>query len=433
MLTRFARSRSGSVIPMLALSFVPIMAAVAGAVDYSHANWVKSSLQDAVDSTALMLAKNATTQSSTQLQTAATSYFLANFTRTDAQNPQVTATYTQSQSGGFVVTVNGTTSVTTNFMNVLGISHLPVSATGSVNWNNSKLRVALVLDNTGSMNDNGKITALKTATHNLLTQLQSAATTNGDVYVSIIPFVKDVDVGASNYNASWIDWTDWDQANGTCSSHSYTTYSSCISHSKTWTHKNHNTWNGCITDRDQNYDTINTAPSTGSTLFPAEQYSYCPAATIMGQSYNWTALNSLVDTMTANGSTNQAIGLAWGWQSLTQSTPLNAPALDSNYQYQQIIILLTDGLNTQDRWYGNGSTTSTQVDARQQILCTNIKAAGITVYTVQVDINNSDPKSTLLQNCASDANKFFLLTSANQIVTTFDTIGTSLAQLHLSK
>ena len=29
--------------------------------------------------------------------------------------------------------------------------------------------------------------------------------------------------------------------------------------------------------------------------------------------------------------------------------------------------------------------------------------------------------------------KFFLLTSANQIVTTFDTIATSLTMLHLSK
>ena len=51
---------------------------------------------------------------------------------------------------------------------------------------------------------------------------------------------------------TWIDWTAWDQANGTCSSSSYTTYNTCISPSKTWTHKNHNTWNGCVTDRDQN-------------------------------------------------------------------------------------------------------------------------------------------------------------------------------------
>jgi hypothetical protein len=39
----------------------------------------------------------------------------------------------------------------------------------------------------------------------------------------------------------------------------------------------------------------------------------------------------------------------------------------------------------------------------------------------------------MLQNCASDSSKFFLLTSADQIVTTFQQIGTNLTQLYLSK
>jgi hypothetical protein len=152
---------------------------------------------------------------------------------------------------------------------------------------------------------------------------------------------------------------------------------------------------------------------------------------LIGLSYDWNALNAKIDAMTPNGGTNQAIGLQWGYQSLT-SAPFTVPPMDPNFQYRNIIILLTDGLNTQDRWYGNGSSPSPQVDARQQILCNNIKAANITVYTVQVN-TDGDPTSTLLQQCASDASKFFLLTSANQIVTTFDTIGTSLAKLHLAK
>jgi hypothetical protein len=99
--------------------------------------------------------------------------------------------------------------------------------------------------------------------------------------------------------------------------------------------------------------------------------------------------------------------------------------------------LLTDGLNTQDRWYGDGYTVSTQVDGRQQITCNNLNAAGITVYTVQVN-TGGDPTSTLLQNCAGspgkypDSSKFFLLTSANEIVTTFKQIGTSLSQLRIA-
>ncbi len=73
------------------------------------------------------------------------------------------------------------------------------------------------------------------------------------------------------------------------------------------------------------------------------------------------------------------------------------PAMDPNYTYQKVIILLTDGLNTQDRWY----TSQSSIDARQQLTCNNIKAAGITLYTIQVN-TGGDPTSTLLQNCASD-------------------------------
>src|SRR5258708_34002607 len=116
------------------------------------------------------------------------------------------------------------------------------------------------------MSQSTKLTALKPATQNLLTQLKNAAQTNGDVYVSIIPFVKDINAGASNYNQSWIDWTDWDAANGTCSKSSYTSKSTCTSNKGTWTPKNHNTWNGCITDRDQNYDTLHPAPLDAALL-----------------------------------------------------------------------------------------------------------------------------------------------------------------------
>ena len=49
--------------------------------------------------------------------------------------------------------------------------------------------------------------ALKTATEQLLTTLQKAATNNGDVRVAIVPFAKYVNVGKSNVNKSWIDWT----------------------------------------------------------------------------------------------------------------------------------------------------------------------------------------------------------------------------------
>ncbi|MFX8546842.1 hypothetical protein ABTM05_19485, partial [Acinetobacter baumannii] len=85
------------------------------------------------------------------------------------------------------------------------------------------------------------------------------------------------------------------------------------------------------------------------------------------------------------------IGLQHGWMSLVGGGPYPAPpAMDPNYKYSQIIILLTDGLNTQNRWY----TRQNSIDNRQATTCANIKAAGITLYTVQVN-TDGDPTSTL--------------------------------------
>ena len=78
------------------------------------------------------------------------------------------------------------------------------------------------------------------------------------------------------------------------------------------------------------------------------------------------------------------------------------------------------------------STSQTSIDAREQLTCNNIKAAGVTLYTVQVN-TGGDPTSTLLQNCASDSSKFFLLKSATAMVTTFSTIGTQLSNLRVAK
>lgn len=258
------------------------------------------------------------------------------------------------------------------------------------------------------------------------------------VYVSIIPFVKDINADPSNYTKSWIDGTNWDANNRVCSGGGRGGGGEDEGEGggRSCKPANHNTWNGCITDRGNsnapssgNYDTNVVAPTTSitATLFPAEQYNACPQA-VMGLSYNWSSMTRLVNNMSPNGSTNQAIGLAWGWLSLAGGGPFSVPPMDSNYNYSQVIILLTDGLNTQDRWYINQSS----IDARQQMTCDNIKTAGITLYTIQVN-TGGDPTSTLLQKCASSSDKFFLLTSASETITTFNAIGTNLSKLYVAK
>lgn len=437
-LRAFRGASAGNVAITFALATLPVVGTVGFAVDYSHANSVKAAMQAALDSTALMLSKDAATISSGDLQTKALNYFNALFTRPEAKNIKISATY--STSGGSQVLVTGSGAVPTQFLGVIGLENINVNGTATAAWGSERLRVALALDNTGSMASDGKMSALKTATKSLLTQLRGAVAVNGDVYVSIIPFADDVNVGSSNYNASWIDWGDWDDDNTT------TTCSGRRGRSCRTTTLSHNQWNGCVADRGgnngptgQNYDQNVTAPgNSAQSKFPADQSDNCPVQ-MKGLSYDWTAMNNLVDSMSPAGSTNQPIGLVWAWQSLVGGGPLAAPSKDSNYNYKEIVILMSDGLNTENRWYGNGSSASTQVDKRMYDAsnngsgtCANIKATGVTIYAIQVN-TGGDPTSAIMRNCASSSDKFFEVKVAGNLGTVFTAIGTNLTKLRVAK
>jgi Flp pilus assembly protein TadG len=432
-LSAFRRAERGNIAIMMGLSIVPVVGITGAAVDYSRTNAVKAEMQTALDSTALMLAKEAAVVGQATVNTNAQKYFSAVFNRPDVTNVAANAVYTPGGTSQLVV--NASAQVPTAFVKMFGYDSLTVSGSATAKWGNSRLRVALALDNTGSMSSDGKMDALKTATNTLLGQLQDIAATSGDVYVSIVPFSKDVNLDPANYQADWIDWTEWDTKNGACSRSSYSSKSRCESHSGVWTPAAHSTWNGCVMDRGNSsgpatgaYDTNVVAPDPAdtATIFAAEQFSSCAQAA-MPLSDNWTQMGTLVSSMSPGGNTNQGIGLALGWMSLTGGGPFTAPPMDPNYTYSQVIVLLSDGQNTENRWYSSQSS----IDARQKLTCANVKAAGILVYTVQVN-TGKDPTSTLLRDCASDKNKFFELKSADEMVTTFNTISTELGKLFVA-
>src|SRR5215213_2892324 len=358
-LGRFPGANQGNIAVIFAIALVPIISFVGAAIDYTRANSARSSMQAALDSTALMLAKDLSDGKITtdQINAKAGTYFTALYTNPDARSVSINATYPASTTIGSTILVNGSGAVTTDFMRVAGFPNINFSTSSTSAWGNVRMRVAMALDNTGSMRDDGKMPAMKQAAKALIDQLSPLARSPGDIYISIVPFAKDVNMGSSYKNQSWIDWTDWEAANGDWRCNGWNNWGNCTGW--TWRPDNHDQWTGCFTDRDQNYDTMNTTPTaaTPSTLFPAEQYSYCNSNSsdylqpIMPLSYNWTSLKSRIDAMEPTGNTNQGIGLAWAWMTLGTGAPFNAPAKDANYVYKDAVILLSDGLNTQNRWY----------------------------------------------------------------------------------
>jgi Flp pilus assembly protein TadG len=446
--SRFRAAQEGNIAATFAFAIIPVLAFVGAALDYSRTNTARSSMQAALDSTALMLSRDLSqgTITTAQVSSKATTYFAALYNNKDAANVSVTASYTPgTSSSGSTVVASGTGSVTSQFMGVAGVPNMNFGASSTSTWGSNLLRVALVLDNTGSMANNNKIGALQTAAKNLVTQLSALAHNNGDVMISVVPFEIDVNVGTSNVNASWVRWDSWDPSNYPNSYYPYNTWCSggywmtmvqCQGHGYTWNHTvgtpSHSQWNGCVTDRDQSYDVDATTPTAKSTYFLADQDQSCPAAAIQPLTYNWTTINSTINAMSPGGATNQTIGLQWGWFSLLQQDPLNAPAEATGTGYQHIIILFTDGLNTGDRWYGDFGSQSSQVDARMRTLCDNIKTSGVTIYTVQIDTDGAG-QSAVLPYCASGTSNFFMLTQPSQIATAFSQIGTQIAKLRVAR
>jgi Flp pilus assembly protein TadG len=445
-ITGFGRSDEGNIAILFGIAVIPIISFVGAAVDYTRANSARSAMQAALDSTALMLGKDLTegTINTSQISTKADAYFRALFTNLETKSISITATYTQNSGSGSTVLVNGQGAIDTGFMRVVGFPTMDFKTSSTSAWGNVRMRVAMVLDVTGSMASSGKMPAMQTAAKALVDQLSALEKNPGDIYISLVPFAKDVNIGSSFYNASWMDWSTWDTQSatnswGTCSSASYTTRSNCKNNGKIWT-PDRTKWNGCVTDRDQNYDTMNTAPNSSNapTMVVAEEYTsggtnYCKVGSssyvqpVVPLSSNWSSLKTAIDNLDPTGNTNQGIGLAWGWLTLGTGVPFNAPAKDTNnYTYKEAIVLLSDGLNTQNRWY----TSASSIDARQKILCANAKAANITIYTVQVD-TGGDGQSAVLKQCASGSDKYFHITDPNQTLSVFNSIGQSLAKLRV--
>jgi Flp pilus assembly protein TadG len=448
---RFSADRTGNVAVLFGIACVPLITFIGVAVDYSRAAAARTAMQSAVDSAALMASKDYASGviKEADIPTKVDSYMRALYTPTGINDISVSATFTKKSSDGTsTVSVIASGKLPTSFMKLANVTDIPFRTTSTSTWGATRLRVAMALDVTGSMNSDGKLPAMKTAAIKLINTLKASATSTADVYIAIIPFNQMVNVGTSNKSANWLDWsTDY----GSCSKSKYITKATCEDAGKTWSSSGTSGWDGCVTDRDlkqvNDNDTTKVTPTTSdpTTLYVAKDYSDCNASLLpMKSAYDSnesdtstdaTTLKGRINSLWAQGATNQAIGMHWAWMALQlQSAPFFSLAKDTDYKYSDVIILLSDGVNTKDYWYGNGSSYSSQVDDRQRMLCDNIKnpANGIvSVYTIQVN-TDGDPESAVLKYCANDG-QFFQSTTSDQIDIAFQAIGSSLTKLRLQQ
>jgi Flp pilus assembly protein TadG len=387
--------RSGNVAVIFGIAAIPVFGLVGAAVDYSRANAARTAMQVALDTAALTVAKEAANLTTAQVQNKAKKYFNAQFNHAGVKKLDIIFNMVSNGPGDFTVVAEATGRIDTSIAQVIGVKTIDLRTTAQVRWGFKALELALALDNTGSMAQKNKMVELKSAVKLLFSILKTNSKVPGDTKIAVIPFSTVVNVGTENVDAGW------------------------MSYDSTVTKAN---WTGCVADRDQPNDVKDATPSGAATLFPAAQCG--TLAKTLPLTDNWDALNAMVDGMTPSGMTNVTIGMAWGWHALTQKEPFTqAQAVKPDVD--KVLILLTDGLNTQNRF----TTVPSQIDARTAAVCDNVKKANIKVYTVRVIEGNVE----LLRGCATGDNMFFDVQAASELKGVFASIAASLSGARLAK
>ncbi|MBM3609474.1 MAG: VWA domain-containing protein [Alphaproteobacteria bacterium] len=392
----FRRNDSGNVAMMFALAIVAIFGVVALALDTTRQTQTNSAAQTLVDSVALALARDAGTLSAAQLSLRAQQLYNGQAGNGPGAGLTVTALYTASPNK--TLTINLSASIPTTFGQIFGVATLPIKASATVPVSSRPAQIALVLDNTGSMNGQGKLAALKTASVNLVNEIEAASAKSAETSkVALVPFAKSVKIGTASAGAGWLDWTSFAGPQ--------------------------NLWQGCVTDRDQPNDANNKLPGDDTdTWYPAVN---CNTSELMPLTSDWVALRNRLNAMNANGNTNITIGLQWGFNMLTAGAPLSTASAEPG-KYSNYIILLTDGDNTQNRW----TFSSESIDQRTLEACTKIKAAGVKVFTVRV-INGNE---NLLRTCATTPSMYYNVQQPEDLNGVFAQIGAEIkSALFLSR
>lgn len=200
----FLRDRGGGVAIAFAFTAPAAMLLVLGSIDYSRYVGARVGLQNAVDSAALALARNATgSLTSSALNAQAPGALAAASGGSGAVLTSASLTNNNTQ-----VCVSATQPVFSIAGRMIGLSTTTATATGCATTagGGGAYEIALVLDNTGSMSESAggqsKLDSAKSAAKSLIAQLARSGSTAS---FSIVPFSTSVNVGASNRGASWLD------------------------------------------------------------------------------------------------------------------------------------------------------------------------------------------------------------------------------------
>ena len=387
--------RRGNVAVVVALSLAPLSLAALGALDIARATAAKLILQDSLDAATLATAKT-TVSDPVLLQQTGDRIFHQNLVLDSSVN--LTSDTFAFGTGGTVV-ADAKAAVRPLVIGFVTGGDIMVGAHTEVKRAGYELEIAMVLDNTGSM-QGAKLKNLKTAAANFIDTMAKAAAQTTDpnaVKISLVPFSQTVRVGSSYAAATWLDAAGASTANNAL----FPNDNGVPQQTRRFDLFNQMgiAWAGCVEMRKAPYDIDDTAPETNAeALFvpyfaPDEpdnpdangttysnsyikdksghasqrgrqgdsaKYKNASVSTSNGKGPNsgcdlqplqrlttdWTGLKSAVSAMKATGQTDIPLGMAWGWHTLSPNTPFADGVAYVEPKHKKIVILMTDGENT---------------------------------------------------------------------------------------
>jgi Flp pilus assembly protein TadG len=408
---RMLADRRGSVGIIFGLSFLPMLGMVGAAVDYTRAVQTRARLQTAIDSAVLAAARDGAQLTDAQLSARAKAFVDANLAGNSAPYTLDNLAVTRA---GKTIYLSGKATIATSILPVVGINSISVTGNAQSTWGTTKIELALVLDNTGSMGSSGKMPALKTAAKSLIDILNAAATSDSNIKIGIVPFDTNVRIGTAYSAESWLRFSPYDPVAEMRATPA--------------------TWTGCVSDRDQPYDAGDATadPAQNMTLYPAVNCPNTSLATVMPltalsptSNAPADALKARIDTMQPSGWTNVTIGTSWGMAMLSSGQPLTeAMSASANPDLVKHMIVLTDGDNTRNRW----TTSQNSIDDRTKLACASAKQAGITVHTIRV----IDGNASLLRDCATSPSNYYNVQNAAELTPVFKAIASQIGRIRIT-
>ncbi len=224
MFRRFLKDVRGNYAMLTVIAMIPIMGGLAISIDYAELSRQRSSTRAALDAaniaTGRLIAQGTATDA--EIKTYAKEFFEANLGSVNPANTHLTVTLPNNTYGGGTLKMQADLTYDPKFLPAAAMlvnrqsSDLDVDfrATSEVRLKNT-LEVALVLDNSGSMDELGKGTAdkrivlLRTAAKELVTTLAKQASQmkqiSKPVQFALVPFSASVNVGPDNDDQDWMD------------------------------------------------------------------------------------------------------------------------------------------------------------------------------------------------------------------------------------